>query len=60
MSAVLESTILEDLVQREAANAVFGPPRMRAIFGGMHLSGKRAAELAMDILSAGQAASGGG
>ncbi len=33
-----------------AVNAVFGFPRMGAIFGGMLLSGKRVAELAVDSL----------
>ena len=32
-----------------AVNAVFGSPRMGAIFGGMFLSGKGAAEVALDI-----------
>lgn len=38
------------LVAGMAANAVFGSPRMGAIFGGMFLSGKRAAEVALEII----------
>jgi thiazole biosynthesis enzyme len=38
------------LVAGMAANAVFGSPRMGAVFGGMLLSGRKAAELAMDLL----------
>ncbi len=35
-----------------AANAVFGSPRMGPIFGGMFLSGQRAAELILERLAA--------
>lgn len=38
------------LVTGMAVNAVFGFPRMGAIFGGMFLSGKKAADLAANLL----------
>ncbi len=38
------------IVAGMAANAVLGSPRMGAIFGGMLISGKKAAELAQTIL----------
>lgn len=41
------------LVAGMTANAVFGSHRMGAVFGGMLLSGRRAAELALELLSRG-------
>lgn len=38
------------LVAGMAANAVYGSPRMGAIFGGMLLSGKKVADLAMKMI----------
>lgn len=42
------------LVCGMAANAFYGSPRMGAIFGGMFLSGKKAAEIIIDYLKGGK------
>ncbi|HXZ94347.1 MAG TPA: ribose 1,5-bisphosphate isomerase, partial [Dehalococcoidia bacterium] len=41
------------MVAGMTANAVFGSPRMGAIFGGMLLSGKKAARIAKELLRQG-------
>jgi thiamine thiazole synthase len=42
------------VVSGMAANAVSGGHRMGPIFGGMMLSGERAAEVAMEIIESGK------
>ncbi len=50
ISRVITEGFVKDFLAAMAVEAVCSTPRMRPIFGGMLLSGRQAAEVALEIL----------
>ena len=50
ISKAITESFVKDFLAAMAANTVCDTPRMGPIFGGMLLSGRRAAEVALEIL----------